>query len=324
MTMHERREPYPARERHSFFSQRFIRLLTKTAAANEIGTDAFALLCIIAAQEDAKRYTEAVTYWNEQLMPLCGFGSPKRLAAARKRAVAAGWLHYERGTKAKVGRYWVLIPAEYQNVRDGYCDESDGRFLSDSEGKAESNREIPFRNGKETGERSQDSIPNRPPIGKGNRPTSIPNPIPGRNPDSDQMNKTFEAALPLALRAWRALRPTKPNDRQLIARAAVLGVTKLSEQWFNDSLGGVTQCRSDKPCGKFRTCCREKASPQDFDELESQVKIPKTFYKRIEAELRRKPQAAAILRSVPDSESLNARRAELDRQLHAEAKRQAS
>lgn len=141
------------------------------------------------------------------------------------------------------------------------------------------------------------------------------------------MSKTFEAALPLALRAWRALRPTKPNDRQLIARAAVLSVSKLSEQWFNVSLGGVTECKTSKPCGKFRTCCRDHAQRlkgQDFDELESQVKIPKTFYKRIEAELRRKPQAAATLRSVPDAESLNARRAEIDRQLRDEANREAS
>jgi len=126
---------YPARE--PFFAHRFVRVLTKSAAVQELGTEAAWLLTVVAHQEDAKRYSGPVTYWNEQLMPLCGFASKGRLVRARERAVAAGWLHYEPGAKGQPGRYWCQIPESQQSLTDGPCDES----LPDS---------VPLSNGKRT------------------------------------------------------------------------------------------------------------------------------------------------------------------------------
>lgn len=45
---------YPLRA--PFHAQRVIRAMTKTAAAQEIGTAGFALVALVACQEDAKRY----------------------------------------------------------------------------------------------------------------------------------------------------------------------------------------------------------------------------------------------------------------------------
>ncbi|MBI1314497.1 hypothetical protein GC176_24660 [bacterium] len=114
---------YPARE--SFFAHRFVRLLTKTAAAQELGPEVTWLLTVIAHQEDAKRYSGPVTYWNEQLMPLCGFRSKGRLNRARQSAVESGWLHYETGGRTQPGRYWCLVPTGYEQLPDGPCDESE-------------------------------------------------------------------------------------------------------------------------------------------------------------------------------------------------------
>jgi len=114
---------YPKRE--PFFAHRFVRLLTKTAAAQELGPEVAWLLTVVAHQEDAKRYSGAVTYWNEQLMPLCGFRSKGRLNRARQAAIDASWLHYESGGKNQAGRYWCLIPEAFGELPDGPCDESD-------------------------------------------------------------------------------------------------------------------------------------------------------------------------------------------------------
>jgi len=107
---------YPNRPK--FFAHRFVRVLTKTCASQEIGCEAFCLLTIIAHTEDAKHYSGPVTYWNEQLMPICGFGGKDRLVRARKKAVDAGWLHYEPGSKAKAARYWTLIPDKFSQLDD--------------------------------------------------------------------------------------------------------------------------------------------------------------------------------------------------------------
>lgn len=113
---------YPGRPQ--FFANRFVRLLTKAAVAQQLGADVCWLLTLIAHQEDAIRYARAVTFWNEQLMPMCGFGSRKRLVAARAKAVTHNWLHYDQGGKAKPGRYWVCIPDDFGIVDDGPTEES--------------------------------------------------------------------------------------------------------------------------------------------------------------------------------------------------------
>lgn len=113
---------YPPRGSH--FAHRFVRLLTKVCIAQEIGPDGCWLLTVIAHTEDAKHYSGPVTFYNEQLMPLCGFGSVDRLIRARATAVASGWLHYETGGKRKPGVYWTLVPPQLDDVPANATDES--------------------------------------------------------------------------------------------------------------------------------------------------------------------------------------------------------
>lgn len=107
---------YPKREQ--FFAHKFVRLLTKSCAAQDIGLNAFALLCVIAHQEDSARYSGPVRFWNEQLMNVLGFKSPKQLNDCRSKAVKCGWLHYERSGNREVGRYAVLIPKCFEGIDD--------------------------------------------------------------------------------------------------------------------------------------------------------------------------------------------------------------
>jgi hypothetical protein len=111
---------YPKRDNH--FAHKLIRLMIRVCAAQEIGTDGFMLVSIIAHTEDAKRYTAPVTFWNDQLQSVCGFSSWGKLDRARKRAVASGWLHYEEGAKGKVGRYWATTPVDFQDQPNGPAD----------------------------------------------------------------------------------------------------------------------------------------------------------------------------------------------------------
>ena len=111
---------YPERESH--FAHKLTRLLGRTCAAQEIGHVAWCLVAHIAHTEDAARYRRPVTFWNHQLESVLGL-SWGRLDRARKRAVAAGWLHYERQANRRVGKYWCLIPQEHQDLPDSPVDE---------------------------------------------------------------------------------------------------------------------------------------------------------------------------------------------------------
>ena len=111
---------YPGRDSH--FAHRFTRLLFRVCAAQEIGTEAVALLTCIVHTEDAKRYRAAVTYWNHQLESILAM-SWGRLDRARQKAIHGGWLHYEAGGKGKVGKYWVTIPPEFDEMSDSPFDE---------------------------------------------------------------------------------------------------------------------------------------------------------------------------------------------------------
>jgi len=121
---------YPKRGR--YFSNRFLRILTKTCAAQDIGPDGCWLLTVIASLEDAKHYSDAVTFYNGQLMAVTAFTREHSLIAARTRAVEAGWLHYEPGRKRKPGRYWVTIPTRFAPVPDGPCDEDPCDYADDN------------------------------------------------------------------------------------------------------------------------------------------------------------------------------------------------
>lgn len=112
---------YPKRSSH--FAHKFCRTLTKSAAAQELGPEACWLLSVIVHQEDAIRYSRPVTFWNDQLLPLCGFGSRKRLESARRKAIEGGWIHYKPGGKSKPGRYWVTIPDAFEDLSDSPVDE---------------------------------------------------------------------------------------------------------------------------------------------------------------------------------------------------------
>ena len=86
------------------------------------------MLTVIAITEDARGYRPpGVTFFNEQLMPMAGFGSVDSLARARKKAVDAGWLHYEAGGKGRAGKYWVIIPEAFVCVDDAPSDEGNDR-----------------------------------------------------------------------------------------------------------------------------------------------------------------------------------------------------
>jgi hypothetical protein len=124
---------YPKREQ--FFAMRFLRLLTKSAAAMEIGTEGCMLLMVVVGQEDACRYSRPVNFWNAQLATLCGISASNetQLRRIRDRCVNAGWLVYESGGRRKHGRYFVAIPAHVDPSNDGGCDESPSSSVRQSD-----------------------------------------------------------------------------------------------------------------------------------------------------------------------------------------------
>ena len=208
---------YPSDRAGRWFALKFCKLLSKTAAANEIGSDAAVLLMVVALKEDSKEYTDAPNYWNQQLMPLCGIGSPKRLVKARKAAVEAGWLHYEQGGKSKVGRYWVLVPERFQELW----------------GKR-SGSDLSFRNGSQSGTTNQetdicrsDTEIKTAPKRKSKRRTSIPVPNPepkGKRFSYPKDFKAFWKAYPAGRKtdkkdAYKAWKDTGADPAVIIAAA---------------------------------------------------------------------------------------------------------
>lgn len=113
---------YP--RRGSCYAHRHQRLMAKVCAAQQIGPAAAWLVVVIAHQEDAKRYSGPVTFFNEQLMPILGVASRSSLVRARNRAVEAGWLHYSPGGKGRPGKYWVTTPPDAPALDDSPLDET--------------------------------------------------------------------------------------------------------------------------------------------------------------------------------------------------------
>jgi len=120
--MPEAKIEYPKRPK--FFAYKLTRMMFKTALANDIGPEACHLIIQIAHTEDATRYSKAVTFYNEQLLPVCGFTNVKSLDRARAKAVKSGWLVYLPGGKSKAGKYWTTIPEQYIHMDDSSIDES--------------------------------------------------------------------------------------------------------------------------------------------------------------------------------------------------------
>ena len=124
-------DKYP-QDRKAYFAQKVTRLLVKTCAAQEMGQTAALLVITVAATEDAARYRRAVTFYNDQLIPLVGVKKWHTLDRARRSAIEAGWLHYEAPPSGgrKPGRYWVTIPSYAEGLEDSPVDESGEEWRS--------------------------------------------------------------------------------------------------------------------------------------------------------------------------------------------------
>lgn len=112
---------YPSRPK--VFAMKFIRQLIKTCAATDVGQLGFSLLSTIVATEDASGYSRPVTFYDSQLMMILNVENQKQLASARNKAVAAGWLQYQHGSKRVPGKYFVTIPAHVNTDDDAPSDE---------------------------------------------------------------------------------------------------------------------------------------------------------------------------------------------------------
>jgi hypothetical protein len=131
---------YPKRPK--FFAYKFVRLMAKVCLANEIGPDACWLLTVIAFTEDASCYRRPVTYFNGNLMPICGFATEKTLSRARSRAVAAGWLNYKYCGTRRPGRYFVLVPSHAEGIDDRPLDEGDDPITDKKAGNGAGNQTV--------------------------------------------------------------------------------------------------------------------------------------------------------------------------------------
>lgn len=121
-------EQYP--ERPPFYALRLLRIMAKCCAAQRIGAEACWLVSVIALLEDRTGYRRPITFYNEQLAPICGF-SVDRLERARTKAANDGWLHYRRGAKGRAAEYWASIPPDLEAMTDAPIDEAADGFIRD-------------------------------------------------------------------------------------------------------------------------------------------------------------------------------------------------
>jgi hypothetical protein len=198
---------YPKRPK--FFAYRITRMMFKTALANEIGPEACHLIIQIAHTEDATRYSKPVTFYNEQLLPVCGFANVKSLDRARAKAVKSGWLVYIPGGKSKAGKYWTVIPEKHIHLDDSAIDESnsateltpdkeDATYLPVAGNETPDIRQI---NGRQTPDKRQINARETP--DKRATITSIPKPIPNpeykenkQSGDSENQSTEIDYAAP--------------------------------------------------------------------------------------------------------------------------------
>lgn len=151
-----------------YYAHKLTRLLFKSCAAQSIGQDAVLLIIHIAHTEDAAKYQGPVRFWNSQLNEVLGFHSPKSLNNARRKAVEAGWLEYDRKNDRSDGVYSTKIPPHVENYDDNPIEPIPS---TEQETEKESGFVGRFGNGKR----------NRKVTGNGSLPIPIPKPIPIRD-----------------------------------------------------------------------------------------------------------------------------------------------
>lgn len=123
---------YP-RDRPKVFAVKVTRQLMKMCAGAQIGALGFALINAIVATEDRAGYRRSVTFYDIQLMMILGVKKQHELAAARSKAVKAGWLQYSHGSKGRPGEYFVTIPESANLDDDGASDEGDIDIVNESQ-----------------------------------------------------------------------------------------------------------------------------------------------------------------------------------------------
>ena len=112
-------------KRDPFFANRYIRLMTKSAAGMEITAEGIALCAIIVMQEDTNRYSGPVNFWNSQLCAILGIpGDENRFRRIREKCVREKWIHYTAGAKSKAARYFATIPEHLSTWSDAGCSEN--------------------------------------------------------------------------------------------------------------------------------------------------------------------------------------------------------
>lgn len=251
---------YPKRE--AYFAHRFVRLLTKTAAANDLGPAACWLLSVVAMQEDSKRYRGAVTFYNWQLLPLCGFTSEKQLISARTAAIEGGWLHYESGGKKVPGRYWCLTPNASSDAEDAPIDEGDAIcppfslpiLPEETTGKVQEKcRESDRENGGEVQGKGVPFIP-----------SPIPDPIPeeeslSADADSQPVEDSLTAHQ-VVVTEWNSVGPVRCSRLTPTRRKAL--AARLRDAWWRENWReGLARL----PNARFACGENERKWKADFD-----------------------------------------------------------
>jgi hypothetical protein len=219
---------YPKRE--PFFAHKFVRLLTKSCAAQDIGLNAFALLCVIAHQEDSARYCGPVRFWNEQLMSTLSL-SPRALRDARDKSIKFGWLVYFRENDRATGRYFVTVPKQFAALSDSPIEEpcavrgEVSSEVSGADSHMKVHKEVTSNRTRSEHESAPEPSPPSIPV-----PDPVPNPPPEQsifgemaippNLNEDELSEIARWAI--AMRDEPTFFPGSPSLQEKVRRAGLL------------------------------------------------------------------------------------------------------
>jgi hypothetical protein len=98
--------------------------------------------------------------------------------------------------------------------------------------------------------------------------------------DSENWLKARELANTAARKLWpKRQTRLKPQDRELIARAAYLAVTRLSESWFQEALDETVRVDARKPAAFFKTLLwkEPRLAGADLNAMLDAVALPADF-----------------------------------------------